>query len=125
MYVIVSRAQAGTNNPLPTTVDVHESPLPAKAVEMPVFSEVVAERNQDASASSSSSSSEEEKLSLISESSSSLGAPADQKHADDYQISEIVKQQMIAQQLQKLEMQHQQQLMNMTLKEYANYQKTM
>ncbi|KAH7968440.1 hypothetical protein HPB52_008419 [Rhipicephalus sanguineus] len=118
MSVIVRDAQTDTNTPLSITVHVNESPLPLKAVEMRVFGEVVARGNQDASPSSSSSSSEEEEeSSSTSESSSSSDAPSNQAHAKDYLTPEAVKQQMIAQYVQKPQMQRQQLLMNMTPKE--------
>lgn len=130
MYVIVRDAQTGTDTPLPATVDVgEESPPPSKAVEMPLLGEDAAPRKQDDSGSSSSSSSdeddEESSSSSSSESSSSSASPEKQGHVKDYLTPEVVKQQMIAQHLQQLQMQHQQQLMNMTPKEYANYQEAL
>ncbi|KAH6926347.1 hypothetical protein HPB50_017527 [Hyalomma asiaticum] len=136
MYVIVRDAQTGTDTPLPASAENEESPPPSKAAEMPLLGEGAARRDRESSRSSSSTSSseeedeeeeeeEEEEESSSEESSSRSATPVNPPHPIDYMAPEVVKERLLAHHLQQLQIQHQQQLMNMTPKEYARYQEAL
>lgn len=63
MCAIVRDAGTNTDNLLPATEDMDESPLPSNAADIPVLGDVTGQWNQDASAPMSSSSSEDEESS--------------------------------------------------------------